>query len=116
MMQIVAGRTQQAARPVEIRGQSSRYAGACGRPRFRALYPWEDPVALICNDEGRCLGPLNRVLGDYEIIAGTFSSAVFRVKTSPALRNSRFKISADVPISGKVYQHARWILCIRMNP
>ena len=43
-----------------------------------AVYPFEEPVALICNDEGKLLGlPLNRDLWDgsrvvYNIIAGTF--------------------------------------------
>lgn len=45
---------------------------------IQALYPFEEPVALICNDEGKLLGlPLNRALRDekgklYDIISGTF--------------------------------------------
>ena len=40
---------------------------------FQVMYPWEDPVALVCNDEGKILGmPLNRVLADYDVIAGPF--------------------------------------------
>ena len=45
---------------------------------IQAIYPFEDPVALICNEEGKLLGlPLNRALKDedgdiYDIIAGTF--------------------------------------------
>lgn len=40
---------------------------------IQAVYPWDDPVALICNDEGKLMGlPLNRSLEDYDIIAGTF--------------------------------------------
>lgn len=45
---------------------------------IQALYPWEDPVALICNDEGKLNNlPLNRAIYDecreiYDIIAGTF--------------------------------------------
>lgn len=45
---------------------------------FQAIYPYEDLVALICNDEGKLLGmPPNRALYDedgklYDIIAGTF--------------------------------------------
>ena len=38
-----------------------------------ATYPFSDPVALVCNDEGKLEGlPLNRMLGDYDVIAGTF--------------------------------------------
>ena len=45
---------------------------------IQAVYPFEEPVALICNEEAKLLGlPLNRALrtkpGDiYDIIAGTF--------------------------------------------
>lgn len=45
---------------------------------IQAVYPWEDPVALICNEEGIALRlPLNRMLRDdtgevYDIIHGTF--------------------------------------------
>ena len=46
---------------------------------IQAVYPFEEPVALICHDEGKLLGlPLNRCLrledtGEiYDIIAGTF--------------------------------------------
>ena len=45
---------------------------------IQAVYPFEEPVALICNDEGHLLGlPLNRALRDengsvYDIICGDF--------------------------------------------
>lgn len=45
---------------------------------IQAIYPFEDPVALICNDESKLMGlPLNRALYDnegrvYDIIAGDF--------------------------------------------
>ena len=45
---------------------------------IQAVYPFDDPVALICNDEGKLLGlPFNRALRDSEgeicdIISGTF--------------------------------------------
>lgn len=45
---------------------------------IQAIYPFEDPVALVCNEEAKLLGlPLNRALRDeegdiYDIIAGTF--------------------------------------------
>ena len=45
----------------------------------QAVYPFDEPVALICNDEGKLLGlPLNRCLrledsgAIYDVIAGTF--------------------------------------------
>ena len=45
---------------------------------IQVIYPFDDPVALVCNDEGKLMGlPLNRLLTDgdgraYDIIAGTF--------------------------------------------
>lgn len=45
---------------------------------IQALFPFEDHVALVCNDEGKLLGlPLNRGLRDengelYDIVSGTF--------------------------------------------
>ena len=40
---------------------------------IEAVYPYDDPVALVCNEEGKLNGlPLNRKLEDYDIIAGTF--------------------------------------------
>lgn len=45
---------------------------------IEAVYPFEEPVAIVCNDEGKLNGlPLNRALRDsegkpYDVIAGTF--------------------------------------------
>ena len=46
---------------------------------IEAIYPYEDTVALVCNDEGKLMGlPLNRAVRDpatekvLDIIAGTF--------------------------------------------
>ena len=46
---------------------------------IQAVYPFDDPVARICHEEGKLLGlPLNRCLRSeengeiYDIIAGTF--------------------------------------------
>ena len=46
--------------------------------RIEAIYPFDDPVAIICNEEVKLLGlPLNRALRDqdhhvYDVVAGTF--------------------------------------------
>jgi hypothetical protein len=51
-----------------------KVVGGC----IQAIYPFPEPVALLCNDEGKLLGlPLNRGLrGEngtlYDVIAGTF--------------------------------------------
>ena len=40
---------------------------------IEVTYPWDDPVAVVCNDEGLILGlPLNRRLSEFTIIAETF--------------------------------------------
>lgn len=45
---------------------------------IQAVYPYEEPVALICNEDGKLDGlPLNRALRDsdgdiYDIVAGNF--------------------------------------------
>ena len=45
---------------------------------IEAIYPFEEPAALICNEEGKINGlPLNRALRDedeqiYDVICGTF--------------------------------------------
>ena len=37
------------------------------------IHPFEDPVALVCNEEGKLKGyELNRVIAGKDIIAGTF--------------------------------------------
>ena len=45
---------------------------------IQAVYPFDEPVALVCNEEGKLDGlPLNRALRDedgdiYDIVAGNF--------------------------------------------
>ena len=45
---------------------------------IQAIYPFDEPIALICNEEGKLNGlPLNRALWDedgkiYDVITGTF--------------------------------------------
>ena len=66
-------------RPVrkEICGSLNSMQEIVGGP-IQILYPFQDPVALICHEEGKLLGlPLNRSLRDdcgqiYAAIAGTF--------------------------------------------
>ena len=63
---------------IEIPADLSAYQKLVGGT-IQAISPsMEDPIALICNDEGKLLGlPLNRPLFDdegnlYDIIAGSF--------------------------------------------
>lgn len=64
-------------RHMEIDGSLARMQQVVGG-YIQAIYPFEDPVALICNEEGKLLGlPPNRALRDekgqiYDMVAGTF--------------------------------------------
>ena len=62
----------------EIKNGLTAFQTVVGGP-IQAVYPVQEPVALICHEEGKLLGlPLNRCLrledtGEiYDIIAGTF--------------------------------------------
>ena len=61
----------------EIEGWLASLQEAVGGD-IQATYPYEDMVALICNEEGKYMGlPLNRALYDeegrmYDIVAGNF--------------------------------------------
>ncbi len=64
--------------PLEIDGTLAEMKNLVGGT-IQTVYPFEEPIALVCNDEGKLLGlPLNRALYHpetdelYDIIAGTF--------------------------------------------
>ena len=71
-MDIILVEPEKAARKAVIDGNLSSLQKAVGG-HIQAIYPYEDPVAIVCNEEGKLAGlPLNRRLEDYDIIAGTF--------------------------------------------
>ena len=76
-MRILLVEPGKAPRPTEI-GDGLESMQVVVGGSIQAVYPFEEPVALVCNDEGKLLGlPLNRVLrldtGEiYDVIAGTF--------------------------------------------
>lgn len=61
----------------EIEGSLENLQSIVGG-NIQALFPYEDPVALICHEDGKLIGlPWNRPLRDdggmiYDVIAGTF--------------------------------------------
>ena len=61
----------------EIEGGLESLQAAIGGD-IQATYPFEDPVGVICNDEGKLIGlPLNRAIYDdeghlYDIVPGNF--------------------------------------------
>lgn len=71
-MDVLIIEPERAPRLAEISGDLESLQGIVGG-LIEAVYPYDDPVALICNEEGKLLGlPLNRELEGYDIIAGTF--------------------------------------------
>lgn len=64
-------------RHMEIDGTLERMQQVVGG-YIQAIYPFVDPVALVCNEEGKLMGmPFNRALIDdegkiYDVVAGTF--------------------------------------------
>ena len=76
-MRILLVERGKAPRPTEI-GDGLEAMQAVVDGGIQAVYPFEEAVALVCNEEGKCLGlPLNRGLrldnGEiYDVIAGTF--------------------------------------------
>ena len=77
MMRVVLVEPGKCARPVEIEEDLHTMQELVGGT-IQAVYPFDDPVALVCNDEGKLLGlPWNRTLTDdhgvpYDIVCGTF--------------------------------------------
>ena len=77
-MKILLIEPEKIPRPLEIEPSLKSMQQLVGGP-IQAIYPFEEPVALICHEEGKLLGlPLNRVLRSpetgeiYDIIAGPF--------------------------------------------
>lgn len=71
-MKVLMIEPEKAPRETEIGNDLKSMQQAVGG-YIEAVYPFADPVALVCNEEGKLIGlPLNRKLGDYDILAGTF--------------------------------------------
>ena len=76
MIRVVLLEPQKEARVVEI-GSSLQSMQSVVGGLIEAVYPFEEQVCIVCNEEGKLQGlPLNRALRDaegniYDIIAGT---------------------------------------------
>ena len=53
-MRVLLVEPGKAARPVEMKNDLHEMQQMVGGP-IQALYPWEEPVAIVCNDEGKRL-------------------------------------------------------------
>ena len=76
-MKILLVEPEKAPERVEISGDLESMQQIVGGS-VQAIYPFEEPIALICNEEGKLNRlPLNRALRDedgkiYDVITGTF--------------------------------------------
>lgn len=76
-MKILLIRPSESPCRAEISGSLESMQKTVGGP-IQAIYPFEEPVALICHEEGKLIGlPLNRLLLDenglvYDVVVGSF--------------------------------------------
>ena len=117
MMQIVLVEPGKIARPMEIKGELHEMQQIVGGT-IQALYPWTDPVALICNDEGKLDGlPLNRVLENYDIIAGTFFICGIQGENFSGLTEKQAqKYQQMFRCPEKYIETPNGLLCLRIEP
>ena len=115
-MQVVLVEPGKAARITEI-GEDLQDMQEIVGGLIQALYPWEDPAAIVCNDEGKIMGlPLNRVLEDYDIITGTFficgiQGENFSSLTEPQLQKYQQKFRCPE----KFIPTPNGLLCLRIE-
>ena len=82
---------------------------------IQAVYPFDDPVALICNEEGKLLGlPMNRTLRDergvpYDIVCGTFFLAGIAEDDFASLTDWQIEKYAD-------YYRGEVVLSVPLGP
>lgn len=79
---------------------------------IQAIYPWDDEVALICNEEGKlhddCMEKLNRTLdGPYGIPIDIIVGTLLRKKSSGRCSESTGKSSLLIPSEGRAKMRKR---------
>ena len=85
---------------------------------IQALYPWDDPVAIICNDEGKLNHlPLNRVLENYDIISGPFFICGIQGENFTSLTEQQLqKYQQKFNCPEKFIPTPNGLLCLRIEP
>lgn len=59
---------------------------------IESVAPWRENVRVVCNQEGKLNGmPLNRLLGDYDILTGSFLICGLRNGNFISLTDEQFK-------------------------
>lgn len=116
-MRVLLVEPGKAARPVEMKNDLHEMQQMVGGP-IQALYPWEEPVAIVCNDEGENMGlPLNRVLENYDIIAGAFFVCGIQGENFSSLTEKQMQKYQQMFLSPeKFIQTPEGLLYIRINP
>lgn len=116
-MRIVLVEPGKPARCAEIKGGLASMQEVVGG-YIQALYPWDDPVAVICNDEGKLNRlPLNRMLGNYDIIAGTFFVCGIQGEDFASLNDQQLrKYQQMFRYPEKFIPTSRGLLCIKIRP
>ena len=77
-IKVLAVRPMEKPEVVEIEKSLDGYYSLLECDCIQAVYPWGDPVALVCDDEGKLSGKmLNRALKGpdgkvYDVVAGNF--------------------------------------------
>ena len=116
-MRVVLVEPGKAARIAEIGEGLHAMQEIVGGP-IQALYLWEDPAAIVCNDEGKIMRlPLNRVLEDYDIIAGTFFICGIQGENFSSLTEQQLqKYQQMFRCPEKFIPTPNGLLCLRIEP
>ena len=116
-MRIVLVEPGKAARSAEIKEGLHSMQEIVDGP-IQALYPWDDPVAVICNDEGKIDQlPLNRGLEDYDIITGTFFICGIQGENFSSLTDQYLEKYLQMFFCPEeFFDTPNGPICIRLNP
>lgn len=116
-MKVLLVEPGKAARPVEIKNELHEMQQIVGG-LIQVLYPWEDPAAIVCNDEAKLMGlPLNRVLEDYDVIAGTFFICGIQGENFTGLTEQQMQKYQQMFRSPEAFiRTPEGLMCIRMDP
>lgn len=116
-MRVLLVEPGKAARPVEMKNDLHEMQQMVGGP-IQALYPWEEPVAIVCNDEGKNMGlPLNRVLENYDIIAGAFFVCGIQGENFSSLTDQYLEKYLQMFFCPEeFFDTPNGPICIRLNP
>ena len=107
-MKIVLVEPGKEARLAEISGSLQSMQQLVGGI-IQAIYPWTDPVAMICHDEGKILGlPFNRVLEDYDLIAGPFFICGIQGENFASLTDQQVKTYLEKFRRPQIMPHSSW--------